>query len=175
MRIIPVAAFLLVGVAGSVVAQDATSDQSTQTGEGLTINERLINAAHHRGGRRGGGMRMLEIFDTNGDGAVTQAEIDAFRAEQIATHDTDGDGSLTLEEYQALWGEVMRERMVDQFQRHDDDGDGVVTAEEFNERFGRIVERMDRNGDGQLDQEDRPDRGERGGRQGGGEGRRGGN
>ena len=175
MRIIPVAALLLIGTTGVAVAQEAGSDQ---TGDDVTVQKRLYNAAHHKGGRRGGGMRILEIFDTDGDGAVTQAEIDAFRANQIATHDANGDGSLSLEEYQSLWSEVMRERMVDQFQRHDDDGDGVVTAEEFNERFGRIVERMDRNGDGQLDKEDRPDRGERGdrgGRQGGGEGRRGGN
>ena len=49
----------------------------------------------------------------------------------------------------------MRERVVDAFQDHDDDGNGQVTAEEFNERYAGLVERFDRNGDGQLNQDDR--------------------
>lgn len=113
----------------------------------------------HHGGRHGG--KMLEIFDADKDGAVTQAEIDAFRNDQIARFDADKDGQLSLDEYQALWLERMREHMVDAFQSHDADGDGEVTAEEFNTHFAGLVERLDRNGDGELNPDDR-----RGGRHG---------
>ncbi len=105
---------------------------------------------------------MLEAYDSNGDGKLTQQEIDAARADQLRKFDADGDGGLNLDEYRALWLDAMRERMVDRFQAHDDDGDGKVTAEEFGERFSRMVRHMDRNGDGTLDDGDRgPRHGER--------------
>lgn len=99
---------------------------------------------------RGGGSDMIETFDANGDGQLTQAEIDAFRANRLAAFDTDDDGELSLKEYQALWLDAHRERMVDDFQRHDDDGNARVTAAEFNEPFANMVARRDRNDDGVL-------------------------
>ena len=112
---------------------------------------------HHAA--HGGGTNLLETFDTNGDGQLTQAEIDGFRAERLAKFDTDGNGTLNLQEYEALWLDAFRERMVDAFQRHDDDGDGIVTAEEFNDPYANMVARMDRNDDGILSGEElRPKR-----------------
>lgn len=105
---------------------------------------------HH--GHWGGGRayEMFETFDADGNGEVTQAEVEQVRNERFSRFDADGDQSLSLEEYQALWMDAMRERMVDRFQRHDDDGDAAVTAEEFAEPFGRIVQRLDRDGDGAV-------------------------
>jgi Ca2+-binding EF-hand superfamily protein len=97
---------------------------------------------------------LLETYDANGDGGVTQEEIDSVRAARLSEFDTDQDSQLNLEEYQALWLDAMRERMVDQFQRHDDDGDGVVTAEEFGQDLANIVDRRDRNDDGVLNADD---------------------
>ncbi|MSU89526.1 hypothetical protein GE300_07845 [Rhodobacteraceae bacterium 2CG4] len=112
-------------------------------------------------GARGAMMmaRFAEQFDTDADGNITQQEIDAARAAQLAEFDADGDGALTLQEYEALWLDAMRERMVDRFQAHDDDGDGSVTAEEFGEEFAGIVARRDRNGDGVLNADDMQRRG----------------
>jgi Ca2+-binding EF-hand superfamily protein len=97
-----------------------------------------------------GGPGFFEAYDANGDGRLTEAEIEEVRQSRLTEFDQDGDGSLSLEEYQALWMDAMRERMVDRFQSHDDDGDGMVTSEEFAEPFGRIVSRLDRNDDGEV-------------------------
>ena len=110
----------------------------------------------HHGGQ---GARMLERFDTDGDGSLTQDEIDTVLAGLLTDFDTSGDQSLTLDEFEGLWIEHARERMVDHFQALDADGDGQVTAAELDRRFGDIVSRMDRNDDGQLNQDDRPRRG----------------
>ena len=99
-------------------------------------------------------MQMIESYDANGDGSVSQDEIDQFRADRLHKFDTNGDGKLSLDEYQALWLDAMRERMVDQFQAHDDDGDGLVTVEEFDDRTSHLVMMRDRNGDGVLNMDD---------------------
>ena len=126
---------------------------------------------HHgdwHGGKKGHGrhmarmMELIEHYDRDGDGKVTQAEIDEGRADRLAEFDSDGNGALSLEEYEALWLDAMRERMVDRFQAHDDDGDGEVTVEEFSERTGHLVLRGDRNEDGAIGPEDMR-RGDRGG------------
>ena len=110
----------------------------------------MADGRHHGRGHGLHGARLFESFDANGDGRITQTEVDEVRQRRLEEFDTNGDGSLSLEEYQALWMEAVRERMVDRFQAHDDDGDGLVTAEEFNEQFSSIVSRVDRDGDGEL-------------------------
>jgi hypothetical protein len=123
-------------------------------------DERSGRAGRHGGrhdrGPHGGRdiVRQFQDFDLDSDGAITQAEVDQFRQNQINQFDANKDGMLSLDEYQALWLDQMRERMVDAFQEHDDDGDGQVTAEEFKERFERLVERFDRNDDDRLSEED---------------------
>jgi len=100
---------------------------------------------------------LIEKFDTDGNGIVTQEEIDAVRAAELAEYDADGDGNLSLEEYQAYWLDRFYERMVDAFQELDADGDGEITDAEFNAGFANIVARLDANGDGGLNADDRPD------------------
>ncbi len=109
---------------------------------------------HHRGhGRRGGGEMFMNIFaavDANSDGAVTQEEIDTYRAAKLSEVDASGDGALSIDEFDTLYREFTRSRMVDAFQDLDANGDGVIGAEEMDNRLGKIVERMDRDGDGVL-------------------------
>lgn len=120
---------------------------------------------HHDGGKGKTGMRgdrrggrgfeqLIESFDVNDDGDVTQEEIISVRQEKLTEFDANKDGSLDLSEYEALWLDAMRDRMVDRFQSHDDDGDGLVTIDEFNEKFAELVERRDRNDDGVLNADD---------------------
>lgn len=133
---------------------------------GLAVSGFAVHAyahgkdGYHRGDHGGykhmkRGMRMMETYDTNGDGALTLDEITTERGKTFKQFDADGNGVLTLDEYQGLWMDAMRERMVDRFQKHDDDGDGRISVDDFNKRFKRMMAWMDRNGDGKLDREDR--------------------
>ncbi|WP_112320540.1 EF-hand domain-containing protein [Oceanibium sediminis] len=150
---------LTLGTLSYATAQPGDGHARMERGErhGDGHGGQYMQARQHRGDSDRGMGRMrgfLEAFDADGDGGLTQEEIDTARAERLAEFDTDGDGSLSLSEFEALWLDAMRERMVDQFQRHDDDGDGQVTAEEFGERFKGIVAARDTNGDGVLNADD---------------------
>ena len=116
------------------------------------------SVADEHGGRHGmQGMpmyHMMESYDADGDGKLTQAEIDGVREARLKQFDKDGDGTLTLGEYEALWLDAMREEMVDRFQEHDNDGDGKVTAAEFGRAHAKMVRHMDRNDDGVVDETD---------------------
>ncbi|WP_417588896.1 EF-hand domain-containing protein [Pararhodobacter oceanensis] len=123
---------------------------------------------HGERGPRGFMGQIITSIDADGDGAVTQAEIDSFRSALVAGADTTGEGDISLGEFETIYLELTRDRMVDTFQELDADGDGVVTQAEMDGRFGSIVAQMDRNGDGQLDRADHERRGgERGGDRGG--------
>ncbi len=102
--------------------------------------------------------RMMERFDSDKDGKLTQKELDESRKALLAKHDADKDGNLSLGEFKQLWLEVMDRRVVRGFQRIDRDGDAAITADEFLKPFSNVVERMDRNDDGVLDEQDRSKR-----------------
>lgn len=119
------------------------------------------NRGFHGGGHGGPGMgrMMMERFDTNDDGRITQEEIDAAQTERFAAGNADGNQTMSIEEFEPLFNREHREQMVRAFQRLDRDGDGQVTREEFDSRTAGLVQRMDRNGDGALTLEDRQERG----------------
>ncbi len=137
----------------------------------LTASAALADPRWGRGdGHELRAIELFETFDGDGDGRLTQAEIDAARDAQFERFDADGDGRLSLEEYQNLWMDAMRRAMVRQFQRHDSDGDAALTKEEFRERYARMIVRFDRDGDGVITLEElraRPGDGRRGPGRGG--------
>lgn len=117
-----------------------------------TYGHRSWHGGH--GGKGRHAMAMMERFDADQDGKVTQAEIDQVRQDQMARFDSNSDGALTLPEFEGLWLDFMRERMVDRFQDLDADGDGQMTAAEMEMRLSQLVRRMDRNEDGVIDRSD---------------------
>lgn len=121
----------------------------------------------------GGGMmgrQLMERYDTDKDGKVTQQEIDKNRADWLAEADADKTGSLSLEEFKVLWLKARNEMMVREFQFFDRDGNGQVTIEEYQGPMSDMVAERDRNADGALSEDDRPAKGEgRRGRHGRGE------
>lgn len=124
-----------------------------------------------RGGHRRHGMRkrikqFAKRYDTDKNGEISQQEIDTNRNDWHKKFDADSNGTIDLKEFEALWLEAKRRRMVRSFQRLDEDASGSITLQEYTEPMARIVERMDRNGDGVLSRKDmkhrRMDRKQRG-------------
>jgi hypothetical protein len=162
-----------VGIAGAqTTTSDVVTEQTVETDEAKPDRgERGERGDHEKRGERGGRDRgehrgerigfgaMLTDADANGDGSVTQDEIDLFRTSLVAGADASGDGDLSLEEFQSIYAELAQDRMEDRvtksFERLDADSDGQVTQAEMDDRFGDIVERMDRNDDGALSEDDR--------------------
>ncbi len=116
--------------------------------------------------------RMLERFDTNGDGVISTAEVEALKAERFAAADTNGDGGLSLQEIEAF-REAERERRMEMrkqrmFDRQDTNGDGVISIDEFETRGMPMFERIDADGDGEITEAELSEmKGHRGHRRGG--------
>lgn len=115
----------------------------------------------HGGGHHGKGhfklfaTEMFHSVDADGDGKLTQAEIDQVRNDRHAKYDANGDGNLGLEEFAGLWQETTRPLTVRVFQLLDRDGDAIVSRAEYDRPLGSIVEMLDRNDDGALSMSDR--------------------
>jgi Ca2+-binding EF-hand superfamily protein len=67
--------------------------------------------------------RWFDRLDTNKDGVISQAEVNARQADRFAKIDANGDGMISPEEYNA--------RTEAHFIQADADGNGEVTKDEF--------------------------------------------
>jgi len=111
------------------------------------------------GGGHGPGMmgqQLMERYDADKDGKVTQAEIDQNRQQWLADADTNKDGTLSLDEFKVLWLKSRNEMVVREFQFFDRDGNGQVTIEEYKGSMSDLVATRDQNADGSLGKDDRP-------------------
>ena len=126
---------------------------------GLAFAGQSVAQRAHGGGMgmlRGlGAEQVMREVDTDRDGRITQAEIDAAVNARFARFDADSNGRLSLDEFGALWADITRPAAVRAFQFMDPDGDSAITKAEVDERFGRLVQRFDRDGDGALSPQDR--------------------
>lgn len=152
------AGLLAVGAAAGL----ANADMGFGEGPGMM-------GGHGRMGGHGGrammAQHMLERYDANKDGKISQEEIDTNRTQWHGEFDADKNATLSLEEFKALWLKARQEMMVREFQHLDRDGNGQVTLDEYKSPLGDFVANHDRNGDGVLSRDDRPERhGERGSR-----------
>jgi len=157
-KLLPVGALIIGTVLSGLTIATAQTAPEPTTAPTETSAKATPGASHgHKGGRGGPGMfgAMMQKVDADADGAVTQAEIDTFRATLVTGADTSGEGDISLDEFETIYLEMIRDRMVDAFQNLDSDGDGVVTQAEMDQRFGNVVEQMDRNDDGKIDADDR--------------------
>jgi hypothetical protein len=120
--------------------------------------------------------RILEKFDADKDGqlseserAAAKAEMEARKAADLKAYDKDGDGELSKAERQAL-GEAKRaERHAEILKKYDADKDGVLSEEErakVREEMGppperrkemrdQAKKRFDTDGDGVLSEAER--------------------
>ena len=153
-RLLVLAATPLV-VAGSIaIAQTGPAPGPAPGADDARPIPAQFRGGHGQFGGRGMMLDLFEEVDADGNGSVTQEEIDAFRAAQVQGADASGDGALSLDEFETIYTERVRPMMVDAFQELDEDGDASITAAELDDHFGDVVARLDRNGDGALSLED---------------------
>lgn len=136
---------IAIGVATALIAATGFAAYSHGHGKHASVKAHLALFA----------TGIFDTIDANGDGMLSQTEIDQIRNERHATHDANGDDSLDLEEFAGLWQETMRPLTVRAFQILDADGDAIVSRSEYDRPFNGLVQRLDRNGDGGLSMGDR--------------------
>lgn len=97
-------------------------------------------------------------LDLDGDGSLSQEELQAQGEARFATADANGDGGLSAEEMIAAAGARASERAAQMIERHDANGDGVLQFDEMprrsGDRPGRMFEHADADGNGVLSQEE---------------------
>lgn len=107
----------------------------------------------------GAGFDFVAV-DTDKDGKITQAELDAFQAARATEIDTDKDGFISAEEMAAHMSARMQDR-IGKMARHaiveqDEDGDGKVSLAEMGAHRGldKLFAHADADGDAALSQEE---------------------
>ncbi|MEQ8710763.1 MAG: EF-hand domain-containing protein [Rhodospirillales bacterium] len=124
---------------------------------GVGILGYAITAQASGGHKKGDGMhamKMFDRFDTNKDGKVTSAEVDALIDAQIAGVDGDKSNSLTKAEFTQLLAVLMEERINRRFAKLDDNKDGVISADELKQPAQRMVSWLDDDGDKAVSQKE---------------------
>ena len=82
-------------------------------------------------------MEIIDSIDTDGDGKLSQAEIDKVRDDRHAAHDGDSDGNLCLDEFAGVWHETTRPLTVRAFQMLDTDGNAVISRAGVQQAVGQ--------------------------------------
>ena len=101
----------------------------------------------------------FQELDADGDGQVTQAEIETHRNQKFTAADTDGDGQLSVEEMQAAAQTKANERVTKMFEKHDANADGFLSEDELPKprRASKMFERIDADGNGSISEQEYAD------------------
>ncbi len=147
------AATLAALVAATLTTALPAAARGPGMGQGI-IQEGMMGA-----GMRGQGpflMLEFDAIDTDKDGKITVAELDAHRAAAVVGTDANNDGKLSAEELAAQDLRMMTERANTRAARMietlDTDGDSLLSAAEMAARPmpDRIFDRLDADGDGAI-------------------------
>ncbi|MGL4236485.1 MAG: EF-hand domain-containing protein [Tabrizicola sp.] len=114
------------------------------------------------GGSGGRGAMLLEQFDamdTDKDGKLSLAELEAHRKAEFTAADTNGDGALSAEELAARqlakFSETLADRTARMIDNMDNDGNGTISEDEIGEGPGeRNFARLDTDNDGAISKEE---------------------
>ncbi len=94
----------------------------------LTLSATVFAGGHGQGHRMA---EMAAQYDTNGDGMVTVAEIQAGRVAEFQLNDSNADAGLSVEELQTLMQTKRDERMNARLTALDTDANGSLSVAEF--------------------------------------------
>ena len=100
--------------------------------------------------------KMFKEMDTNGDGAISEAEFNAFHAKRFKEMDANGDGKITYEEMEAGHKKMMEKAKGRRFDEADTNHDGVLTREEAGKMpmLSKHFDEVDANKDGKVTREE---------------------
>lgn len=113
--------------------------------------------------------RFMLLYDINGDGKVTVAEINDDQSRIFTAMDVDNDGSLSTDEMKRRGRLLQAYRTTTLFDLMDANGDGKLSLKEIQAPTRRWFKRYDANNDGAMEASEVP---ARHGRRGRGRGRR---
>lgn len=158
-----ISAVALIAVLGSTVAGFAHDSKGEGKGMGKSGQHERMGGDMGRDDAR----PDFATLDTDGDGKVTQAEMDAFKAARFAELDADGSGTVSATEMAAHHAAKQQERMTKGTERMiakmDADGDGELSLDEMSGEMRKTpFERMDTDGDGALSEDEMNAAGPRG-------------
>ena len=111
----------------------------------------------HEGNMRGQyEEKIFKEMDTNGDGAISKAEFDAFHAKRFKEMDSNGDGKITLDEMKAEHKKLLEKGGRMRFDEADTNHDGALSREEAEKMPGlsKHFDEMDANHDGKVTREE---------------------
>lgn len=100
--------------------------------------------------------KLLERFDVNQDGSLTQDEVQSVQQGFFKTADIDADGFLSADELEAAHVQERAAHIADKFAELDNNGDGGIKADELtntegpNRHLARNFAEVDSNGDGSI-------------------------
>lgn len=94
----------------------------------------------------------FEQLDADSDGQLTQAEMEAMTKNRFSEVDANADGLLSAEELAAHQQARIAERTARMIEKFDKDGDGQLSATEMPERPGphNFLEKADTDGNGSI-------------------------
>jgi hypothetical protein len=95
----------------------------------LALASGVALAGHGR--HHGDHAKRFAAMDTDGNGAVSQVEADAFFTAKAAAIDADRNGAVTVEELRAYHEAQRRQRQAEHLAELDADKDGRVSTAEF--------------------------------------------
>lgn len=144
------AAVAALGVAaGGVALAQSMGEGMMRGGPGMAMERGMRDAE-----------TMFDLLDADGDGLVTAAEIEAFRAARFAELDADGDGVISRQEFVDHAAARAGDRAGAMFDRLDADGDGVLSRDAIEARRGAgpdagwMMRRFDADGDGAISRDE---------------------
>ncbi|WP_171115060.1 EF-hand domain-containing protein [Ruegeria sp. HKCCA5463] len=108
----------------------------------------------------------FQELDADGDGQVTQQEMEAHRTARFTEADTNGDGKLSQEEMQAAAQKKASDRVARMFENNDANKDGFLSQDELPKprRADKMFDRMDADNSGGISEQEFADAKDRMGR-----------